>query len=379
MSESTKTQKPRILYIDNLRIFLIFLVVLHHWAIANGAPGDWYIKESNLSEVGNLLFTMFVATNQSFFMGFFFFISAYFIPASLSKKGDKLYLSERFKRLGIPLIFYFLVISPFINFLVEKFSNGFNGNYLDFLMVAKGIFSPGPLWFVALLLIFSVLYLLFGKMNMGIKKNTRAFNFRSIHIFQITIFVIVVTYIIRIFYPVGHWIPVLGIQPAHLTQYVVCFILGIAAFKFNSLAYLNFAISKRLLIIGQALIIIVFPGIFLITGGAGDVDLFMGGFTYQSLIFTIWEQLVAVSLIIGLLGIFRKYFNVQNNLARDLSKNSYAIYVLHGIPLVALSLTLQSLMINSMYKFLLFSVPALILCYLLAKLVRQIPVVSRIL
>jgi len=185
------------------------LVVLHHWAIANGAPGDWYYKENSLSDVGDLLFSMFVATNQSFFMGFFFFISAYFIPASLNKKGDRLYLTERFKRLGIPLVFYVFVISPFIIFLVEKFSKGYAGNFFQFLIDAEGIFSSGPLWFVALLLIFSVLYLFFKRIFASGTADTGTFNVRAEHFILLLIFVIGATYAIRIFYPVGHWIPVI--------------------------------------------------------------------------------------------------------------------------------------------------------------------------
>jgi len=79
--------KQRIWYIDNLRIFLTFLVVAHHWAISNGAPGDTYYSEANIGPVSTLLLSIFVATNQAFFMGFFFFISAYFVPSSYKKRG----------------------------------------------------------------------------------------------------------------------------------------------------------------------------------------------------------------------------------------------------------------------------------------------------
>ena len=44
-SSSTK----RLYYIDYLRIFLSFLMVAHHLALANGASGNWYTAESNLA------------------------------------------------------------------------------------------------------------------------------------------------------------------------------------------------------------------------------------------------------------------------------------------------------------------------------------------
>ena len=65
----------RLFDIDNLRIFLISLVVLHHFAITYGAPGSWYYNESEAGMPEAIPLSMFVATNQAFFMGMFFFIS----------------------------------------------------------------------------------------------------------------------------------------------------------------------------------------------------------------------------------------------------------------------------------------------------------------
>ena len=209
MNEVGKVAKPRILYIDNLRIVLTFLVVLHHWTIANGAPGDWYYDENNLSGIGQLLLSIFVATNQAFFMGFFFFISAYFIPRSLEKKGEKFYTIERLKRLGIPLVFYFLIISPFIIFLVEKFSRAYRDGFIQFLFDGQGIFSPGPLWFVALLLIFSLGYLIYKRIMKTSSAVQKVDIFRPATAALLFIILVGITFIIRIYFPVGRWIPLL--------------------------------------------------------------------------------------------------------------------------------------------------------------------------
>ena len=45
-------------------------------------------------------------------MTLFFFISGLFAPSSLDKKGVKTFLRERTLRLGLPLAFYFFIISP---------------------------------------------------------------------------------------------------------------------------------------------------------------------------------------------------------------------------------------------------------------------------
>ena len=109
--------------IDNLRIFLTCLVVLHHLSITYGAPGDWYYNESELEGLAVIPMAMFVATNQAFFMGMFFFISAYFIPRSHERKGTAKYLRDRFLRLGIPTIIFFFLLNPLTGFLSLRTSN----------------------------------------------------------------------------------------------------------------------------------------------------------------------------------------------------------------------------------------------------------------
>jgi len=47
----------------------------------------WYYAEKNHPHRRIDTMTLFVATNQAFFMGFFFFISAYFTESSYHKKG----------------------------------------------------------------------------------------------------------------------------------------------------------------------------------------------------------------------------------------------------------------------------------------------------
>jgi glucan biosynthesis protein C len=85
---TTTAKKSRLLYIDNLRILLTILVIMHHFAIGYGAPGGFYYSENGpMSDVSEILLTLFVAINQAFFMGFFFMISSYFSPGSIDRKG----------------------------------------------------------------------------------------------------------------------------------------------------------------------------------------------------------------------------------------------------------------------------------------------------
>ena len=107
------------LYIDNIRILLITLIFLLHLAITYGAPGSWYINEIKFEEldlISSLVYVLFNATVQAFSLGFFFMISAYFTAASYDRNGVRKFLTSRFLRLGIPLLFQIIVIQPVLVF-----------------------------------------------------------------------------------------------------------------------------------------------------------------------------------------------------------------------------------------------------------------------
>ncbi len=376
-----RENKGRMYFIDNLRIFLSLLVVAFHWAIANGAPGDWYTSEHNLGQFGILILSQFVAVNQAFFMGFFFLISGYLVPGSYDRKGGAKFLKERGIRLGIPLLFYFFILSPLIYFSADRFSGTYSGSFLNYLSSQKGIFSAGPLWFVMMLLVFGVVYHL---VRLAFKKSLPVGPMGSARnrwmVLAISL-VVGLTYVIRIISPVGNWVdlPILGFQPAHVTQYLLCFSLGIALYRWNSLEKITKKVWLKSLISGQILILVVFPAIFLLSGKSDETDLFMGGGSIYSFLFAFWEQLVALTMIIGLTGLFKEHFNSQSSLFKDLSRSSYAIYVFHGVVLVGSFLLFQSFEVNSLQKFIILLLPNLALCYLLAKLILKIPLVKQVL
>lgn len=379
MMKNQETMRKRIFYIDNLRVFLSLLVVAHHWALANGGPGDWYTNESHLGEFGIMILSQFVAVNQAFFMGFFFLISGYMIPGSYDKKGGRIFLKQRLIRLGIPLLFYIVIISPLLNYFSDLYSGNYTGSLLHFIASEKGIFSWGPLWFVWLLLIFGVVYHLFRVSLKTTLASAPRKKIKKVHLVLILLILVALTYTIRIYAPVGYWLPILGFQPAHVCQYILCFVLGIAAYRWNMLDRITYKASWKSFFTAQVLILVIFPAIFLLSGKSDQVDLFMGGGSVYSLLFAFWEQLVALTMIIGLLGIFKQYFNSQSNLLKDLSRNSYAIYVFHGVVLVSVSILVQSFTGNSLIKFLILLLPVLLLCYLMAKLILKIPVVQKVL
>eukprot|EP00929_Paragymnodinium_shiwhaense_P088527 TRINITY_DN4884_c0_g1_i2.p1 TRINITY_DN4884_c0_g1~~TRINITY_DN4884_c0_g1_i2.p1 ORF type:complete len:500 (-),score=49.50 TRINITY_DN4884_c0_g1_i2:523-2022(-) len=145
----------RLYYLDNLKIFMTFLVLFHHISISFGSSGGvaGYI-------VGNFdswffhITTAIVATNQSFFMCLFFFISGYFTPASLAKKGVREFVRDKFMRLGLPLFAFFLVINPVLYYFMGTVVLGMEYPTNTWTV------GLGPPWFLQVLLLFNSAYVL---------------------------------------------------------------------------------------------------------------------------------------------------------------------------------------------------------------------------
>ena len=102
---------------------------------------------------------MFVATNQAYFMGFFFLLAGYFTPASLERKGYARFIGDRFLRLGLPLLAFGFVLGPLTDAMVTAAQGGGFWSTFVWLWNHK-VFGNGPLWFVQALLMFSLAYCL---------------------------------------------------------------------------------------------------------------------------------------------------------------------------------------------------------------------------
>ncbi|WP_347839267.1 acyltransferase family protein [uncultured Draconibacterium sp.] len=364
----------RLFYIDNLRIFLISLVVLLHLNITYGAPGDWYYNESEDGFPEIIVQTMFNMTNQAFFMGLFFFISAYFTAASIQRKTSGRFLKDRLVRLGIPLLVFYFLLNPLTNFIHYNLIKHEAVTFLEFLgnQRARGF---GPLWFVETLLLFTMLYLPISKMKWKIKMAWPGTGKLVLAALGMGL----AQYLIRIWLPVGWSMPYTGFQFPFFVQYIVMLVTGVLAYNNNWLDAISFKNALRWFVFAQLMIWLVLPVILYVGGKNGGVETFMGGGSWQSFAWAIWEQLVGVAMIIGLLGLAKRYWNKQGNVARQLSGSAYGVFIFHAPIIVGVSALFVSWQnINQLLKFMVVAPLALLVCFVFAWLIKQIPGIKKV-
>ncbi|WP_346859085.1 acyltransferase family protein [uncultured Draconibacterium sp.] len=367
--------QSRLFYIDNLRIFLISLVILLHLNITYGAPGDWYYNESEAGMPAIILQAMFNITNQSFFMGMFFFISAYFTAASVQRKPRGTFLKDRLIRLGIPLVVFYFVLNPLTNFIHYYYIKHEAVTFAGFLTNPRA-WGFGPMWFVETLLIFTLLYLLARKLNLNLR-----IPFPGTKVILIAaVLTGLAQYIIRIWLPVGWSLPHTNLQFPFFMQYIFMLIFGVVAYNNKWLDAISYKSAKQWFLFAQLMILIVLPVMLYVGGKEKGIEAFVGGGSWQSFAWAIWEQVVGFAMMIGLFGIAKKYWNKQGGLARQLSGSAYGVYIIHPPVIVGMAAVFVGWQdINQLLKFVVLAPVALVLCFALAWLIRQIPGANRVL
>ena len=379
-SETASSSRPRLLYIDNLRILLTILVILLHLSIGYGAPGDWYYNEDGpIGTVSSIVLTLFVALNQAFFMGFFFMLSSYFSPGSLDRKGARLFLTDRLQRLGIPILFYALVLNPLIEYVLAVF-HGFEGSFWE--AVREGYLSSiavGPTWFLEALLLFAVVYVLWRQIKPNGSARSEGRGLRNWMIASIAIGLGLVTFMVRIWLPVGWWLEPIHFQLAHFPQYIVMYILGILAYQRDWFSKLTDGQGQTWLWVILGLIL-AFPLLF-VTGGAleGNLDPFVGGWHWQSMAYSMWEQVMCMAVAVALLVWYRNRFNNQGKWGRMMSGAAYGTYVVHAPVITFLALALHGISVDMLLKFVLVAPVAVAASFLAGYLVKNLPVARDIL
>ncbi len=383
-ADTKSKSRPRLLYIDNLRVLLTILVILHHLAIGYGAEGGWAYREGGpRSVVSAVLMTLFTAVNQSFFMGMFFLLSSYFLPGSYQRKGAGLYVLDRLKRLGIPWAVYELVIHPFLDYSLLR-PTEFPKYFLRYLPRYWGSvksYADSPMWFLEMLLVFSFLYVLWRllaqRRAVAGRTQEQAPGDGAIALFALGLGL--ATFVVRIEWPIGRWYEPLHWQIAHLPQYVALFAVGIIAYQrgwFESLSAAQGRLWGRIAL----LLVPVFP-IVAIADGALQRGLrpFFGGLRWQALFFALWDQAMCVAVTVALLVWFRDHVNHQGRLAAALSASAYGAYIFHAPVIIWLAMALRPVRLDMGLKFLGVAPLAVALTFLVAYVAKKLPLARSIL
>lgn len=370
----------RTFYIDNLRIFLTVLVIVHHAAIAYGASGGWcYVTPDKLNTFGQVSLSIMLSINQAFFMSLFFFISAYFMPGSLENKGFSRYLKDRLLRLGLPLAITVFIFNPALLYAVDRHIGNTDSNILEYAWnYLTNYPNTSHMWFVFALLVFETIYALYKKYSSF--SVSLVITDKLPGKLQIFLFIVaggLLAFALRLIYPIGGK-NFMGLQLGYFVLYSLFYALGIVASRKK---WLERFTGKESIIWSVAAIVllpaIVFAWLEVVKKPEIVVE-YIGGLHWRSLFLSVWEAVVCFGLCFSLLIFFRKYFNSGKNFLTELAKGSYFVYFSHAIVLVTFTILFEPINLLPFIKFLLTAVFTVSTCFLFAHFVRKVSVLRKI-
>jgi surface polysaccharide O-acyltransferase-like enzyme len=374
----------RLLFVDNIRIYLTILVILHHLIIIYSGSGGWIYHEGRQDEITRTVGDWFTMVNQSYFMGLFVLIAAYFVPGSYDRKGAVRFLKDRLIRLGIPLAIYSWIIRPLLIYVgISSFGDlslSFGEWYLQQYFRDYGLIGGGPLWFISALLIFSVAY---GIVRMLMPshpaKPAEETSFPSnTAIAAFAVLIAIVSFIVRLWFPSDWVFSPLSFQFADFTQYIALFIVGLVAYRRNWLTRMPDEVGRRWLVIAIVMNLL-YPLVGKLTGAFVDETPFLGGWHWQAFLAAILVTFLGISMVISVIYIFRRYFDRQQPLQRFLSRNAYTAYLMHEPILTFVALFAMGLMLHPLLKFGLLALITVPIIFGLSSLIRKLPYTDRIL
>ncbi len=375
MADPTGNIKERLLYIDNIRLLVITFVVMHHLAVTYSGFGSWYyIDAGNLTTASTIWFAFYLSFQQAYFLGLLFMVSGYFVAGSYDRKGFGLFVGGRFRRLIIPTLIYMVAITPFIEYV--ELGNPYTG--FDLVGFLSG---TGVMWLAVALFGFSLVYAvvrLAARRRVPVSGGTQLEPTFARAVALILI-ISVSAFLIRIVQPIGT--SILNMQLCYFASYIALFIVGIAAYRNNLFARISYRTGKRWLIGGIVLGFLAWLALIIAATLSGNIAALMGGLTWQSAGFSVWESFVAVAMSIALIALFREKINRQNTLVKKLSDNSFAVYMFHPPIIVPVTLLFTPFIVfYPVAKWLLLCVICVPLCYAMTHFVfRKVPLLKEVL
>ena len=382
---NSESKKPRLLFLDNIKILFAFLVIFTHVRVTYGGEGWWYyistLNESNPVDIGTTIFFYmtagFAGIFQASLLGLFFLMGAYFTPKSYDRKGVSAFWKERLIRLGIPVLLYTLLINPIIFYLLRaggfqpmssdpRFQTSFIEYYLSFLTEFT------ITWFLVVLLIFTAIYTIWRqitKIDSIQKRIPKELPIpKYIYLLLLAIGLGCLSFLVRLTFSI---IDAELLPFAYMIQYFMMFSVGIIAYRYDWFEKMTRYQVKVWAITIFVAVMSFFTYFFVVVGVDSDFSVFYGGPNFNALIFALLDNIACMGMIFVLIKIFYAKFNKQGKILQNLADSSFHMYLIHPFIVIPVSLGFAFIPLSPIIKLAIVFPVSVILCYLLSHFVLQ--------
>ena len=351
-------RRERIAYLDNLKVALVAGIIAGHSAFgyAPANLGAWPyqdVREVSLARASQVILAIPVAPAGLFAMGLFFLISGVVTPESVARKRPGRFARDRVVRLGVPLAIWMLGIWPALLLVRDRWggNNPFATFWFEFLHRTP-LFEPGPMWFVGVLLIYSLGYAAwrqwrthhasrFGTPSRPGAERTHLLEVRTL--VMVATGISLATILVRPVFPLGSG-QIGNLELWQWPAYLGLFGLGIVAVQRGGLDPVPDCIRRRC---GQVVLLslLAFGLVFAAISLAGySTNIKERGLHLAPTVFAAIEGPITVGMCVWLLAFAQRHLNRPPGArGRALARSAFAAFVLQGPIIIALQFALRRL------------------------------------
>lgn len=350
-------------YLDNIRWFIILLVLLDHTVCIFSACKSPMSYNTNgieaLDAVGYLIYPwfmpcLFVVAGMSARYA----IAKYAGRDSedtdfvIGKDVRKRFMRERCRKLLIPFAAYLVLVGPWAAELAFRTTNAmetFAELPAVIIFLIRIVNGMGPAWFLIQLYVISWVFLLFLKLD----KKQKLVQFGE----KANIWVLLLLYV-----PVLLSAQVLYVAYTFRNAlYFLLFLLGYYVFSHEKVQQICQKYGFGLLVAG------------LVCGGV-QMYLYWGS-AYQYIVNEPLVVLFTWLMILAVLGCFGRFFDNKNRVTAYFTANSFGIYLFHYVPIVYIAYLLDTqCSLPDICNYLLTLVGAFLAAVALTEIIKRIPV-----
>jgi Acyltransferase family len=358
----------RLAYLDNLKTLLIAGIIAAHAIMGYADFGSWTyqdVREVSLSPVVETIFVVIVASlGGLFLMALFFLVSGLLTEDSLSRKGSRLFVRDRLLRLGVPFTLYTLVAWPLLEWGLHQ-PLLHNRSYWQSFMDTDPVLDNGPMWFVGVLLFFSLV--LVGWRRMAPRRGPSEGELRWRQLLLVSAAVGASTFLVRIALPADSGQPL----NAHVwawPEYIALFGLGVVAARRGQLRPVPPALAHRCGIATIVATLCTAAAVLTAAPLGLTEDAYIGGSQLPALLAALTEGVLAVSAPIWVLAFAQRHLNGEGLLRRRMARCSYLAFMLQGPVLIVLAAALRSIEVSGDVKAFVVATLGVIASFALASL-----------
>lgn len=333
-------QRSRLAAVDNLKVLLVAWVIGGHALLGYSAVGGWPYDEVNevtFAPDAEIVLAAVLGPSGLFLMGTFYLLSGLFTPSSLVRKGAARFIRDRLVRLGIPFAVSALVVWPLTLWVAYR-AAGHDVSPWWVFTHRDPLLDSGSLWFVEILLLFSVVYALFGR------PRPEPLVITGGHLVAVTAGVVVSTFAVRL------WFPARSGQVGDLhvwwwPQLAAMFGLGIVGARSGLAERVPERIwrGSRVAALLTILSVPVLAAALGVSDLAGQAGPFLGGWRWEALLFAAVEAVLVVGGSVWLLGWAQRRLTRDGPLATALARGAFAAFFIQGPVLILLAVLARPL------------------------------------